>query len=157
MPDFSPCQIAHQQKHKHGEDKMVGNDGRKHHIGKPKQQERHQSCIHMANPYHLATYPVHENEGIETTEQSNGSNNKNGAVDASDCHQCLVEQIRREHHECQQRMAIDIVTRFPIGYHLISDRVDAGETVFASKNLPTIAAERCKLLIIRTQKNHSKH
>ena len=121
---------------------MVGNHGCQHDEGK-RLVECHEQCgTEAVEQCYLAQYSVEEYVGIERAGHLHGGNDEDGAVDASDEHQSLVEQVCRVHEEGQQRMAEDIVACRPVAHDTECYGVEARDVEVAYEQRPVVFLQR---------------
>ena len=104
---------------------MVGHHRREHHEREAEVEDGSQRRVGAAHAHHLAADAVEEYHRVERCEQQYRRHDEDGAVDAREPHQSLIDEVGHVHEERQQRMAVDIIARRPVAHHAISDGVEA--------------------------------
>ncbi len=94
----------------------------------------------MAESYDIAYYSIEEQHGIECPKGLHHCHDEYCAVDTSDCHKSLVEEIGHKHEESQKRMAIDIIACAPFRHYAIGDGVEARDMEIAYEECPVETA-----------------
>ena len=127
---------------------MVGNHGRQHDEGKRLVECHEERGVKAVEECYLAQYSVEEYVGIECAAHLHGGNDEDGAVDARDEHQGLVEQVGGVHEEGQQRMAEDIVACRPVAHDTERYGVEAGDVEVAYEQGPVVFLQRSEEAVV---------
>ena len=133
--------VEREQEHHHREDEVVGHNGREHDVGKGEEQGGEQGGVGASQADDFAAYAIDEDDAVEAAEEQYGGHDEEGAVDAGDGHEGLVEQVGDEHEEGQQGVAVDVVLGRPVGDHIVGDGVEARDVEPADEHRPGVVGD----------------
>ena len=125
-----------QQEHGHGE--MVGNDTRRHDMGKTVEEERQQDRIEAPHPDDILEDTVQEDNRIDITYQEDCRQEKLHEIVACQCDESVIEQEQRIDHKGKQRMTEHLIGRTPMGHHSIGNRVVTWHMKLTIEHSPVI-------------------
>ena len=94
-------------------------------------------------------HAIEKDDGVKATKHFDGTHHKDGAVDAGNGNEQLVDEIRHKHEYGEQGMPVDIVLRpIPARHNRIAPRIEARDMEDIAGKRVIIVSKWRKLVVV---------